>query len=373
MPRLFLLDGTALAYRSHFALGRSGLATADGRPTGATYGFTMTLRRILEEESPDLVAVALDPPGKTFRHEQFSEYKATRQKAPEEMVGQLDWIREVITAHGIPLYEVPGFEADDVIGTLARQGERAGYEVLIVTGDKDFMQLVGDSIRLYNVFRRDEGVVIQGVEEVREKFKTTPEHVVDVLALMGDSSDNVPGVKGIGEKGAVKLVEQFGSVDGILEHLDEVKGKTKDKLEADREMLLLSRELVTIHCDVPLERDVTSLAAPEPDTEKLIELFQRLQFVTLIERVAKESERAAPERDFQTITRRASSSGRWSKSCGPRVASPSTRRRRASSPSRRSSSGCPSRSTAVRGTCRATWTRRSSTAPRSSWRPSARS
>ncbi len=288
MPRLFLLDGTALAYRSHFALARSGLTTADGKPTGATYGFTMTLRRILEQEAPDKLAVALDAKGPTFRHERYEPYKATREKAPVEMVDQLPWIRETIEAHGVPLFEVEGFEADDVIGTLARQGEAAGYEVFIVTGDKDFMQLVSDRVKLYNVFKQDEDVVLQDVAAVEEKFGTTPEHVVDVLAIMGDSSDNVPGVKGIGEKGAIKLIAEFESVDGLLARLDEVKGKQKEKLEADREMLLLSRELVTIHTDVPLDRGLDDLPPPAPDAEKLVDLFRRLEFRTLIERVGRE-------------------------------------------------------------------------------------
>jgi DNA polymerase-1 len=303
MKRLFLLDGTALAYRSHFALTGSGLTTADGEPTGATYGFTMTLRRILEQEAPDLIAIALDPPGPTFRHERFAEYKATREKAPVEMVGQLPWIREMIEAYGIPLFEVPGYEADDVIGTLARQGEAAGLEVFIVTGDKDFMQLVSEQVKLYNVFRRDEDVVIQGLEEVREKFGTTPDHVVDVLAIMGDSSDNVPGVKGIGEKGALKLIGEFGSVAGLLERIEEVKGKQKDKLEADEANLLLSRELVTIDCAVPLDRDVSSLEPPVPDPEALVALYRKLEFRTLIDSVAGDQGATVrdEERDYRTV------------------------------------------------------------------------
>ncbi|MCH2106351.1 MAG: DNA polymerase I, partial [Planctomycetes bacterium] len=196
MPRVFLLDGTALAYRAHFAMFRSGLTNAEGRPTGATYGFTMTLRRILETESPEHIAVAFDPPGPTFRHKEFKEYKATREKMPEDLVGQLDDMREVVRAHGIPIFEVPGYEADDVLGTLTRQAEAAGAEVMLVTGDKDLMQLVGETTKLYNVFKPKVDLVIQGLEEVEEKFGTTPDHVIDVLAIMGDSSDNIPGVKG---------------------------------------------------------------------------------------------------------------------------------------------------------------------------------
>jgi len=303
MTRLFLFDGTALAFRSHFALERSGMRTPDGTPTGATYGFTTTLRKILEEEAPDLVAVALDAPGATFRHERYADYKATRERAPEEMIAQLDFIREVVRAHGLPLYEVPGFEADDVIGTLAVRGAEAGHEVLIVTGDKDFMQLVGERIRLFNVFKRGEtAAVTQGVEAVRDKFGTDPAHVVDVLAIMGDASDNVPGVKGIGEKGAIKLVGEYGSVDGILAHLDDLTPKMREKIEASRDLLLLSRELVTIDTEVPLDPPFETLGAPAPDPEQLVDLFQRLDFRSLLERVAERAdERPDERRDYLVI------------------------------------------------------------------------
>ncbi|MSR60852.1 MAG: DNA polymerase I [Planctomycetes bacterium] len=304
--RLFLLDGTALAYRAHFALVGSRLAKADGTPTGATYGFTMTLRRILEEEEPDLVAVALDAKGPTFRHERYPDYKATRERAPEEMVAQLGLIRRVIEAHGVPLFEVPGVEADDVIGTLAKQAERAGHEVFIVTGDKDFMQLVSEHVKLYNVFKQGEPPEIQGLGAVREKFGTDPAHVIDVLAIMGDSSDNVPGVHGIGPKGAIELIQQFGSVDGLLAHLPEVREKTRAKIEASREMLLLSRELVTIHTAVPLAEGLSALKRPAPDAQALIELFRELEFGTLLEKVASQTHvpsRSGP-RDYVTVTTR---------------------------------------------------------------------
>ena len=302
MARLFLLDGTALAYRSHFALARSGLTTLSGQPTGATYGFTMTLRRILDGEKPDRIAVALDPKGPTFRHEQFEEYKATREKAPEELIEQLDLIRAVVAAHGIPLFEVPGFEADDVIGTLAKQGEAAGYDVQIVTGDKDFMQLVSDKVQLYNVFKRGVDLEVQGVEAVEAKFGTTPEHVIDVLALMGDASDNVPGVKGIGEKGAIKLIQEFGSVPQLLERLDEVKGKNKEKIENDRERLLLSLDLVTIHTQVPLPMSVADLPEPAPDSQELADLFHKLDFRSLADKVRKASTKETVEIDREYVT-----------------------------------------------------------------------
>jgi DNA polymerase-1 len=300
MPRLFLLDGTALAYRSHFALMRSSLTTPEGTPCGATYGFALTLNKILESEQPDRVAIAFDPPGKTFRHRRYAEYKATREKAPEEMVEQLPWMRELVRALGLPLYEVKGYEADDVIGTLTLQAAEAGWEVFIVTGDKDFMQLVGPQVKLYNVFKQGEDLRIEAEQAVADKFGTTPDHVVDVLALMGDSSDNVPGVKGIGEKGAIKLIGQFGSLDALLERLDEVKGKAREHIERDREILELSRQLVTIATDVPLDPPFAELPAPQPDPRAQTELYQRLGFISLLKKIQSGPQQSA-ELDYRTV------------------------------------------------------------------------
>ena len=290
MARLFLFDGTAVAYRSHFAMMRSGLSAPDGRPTGATYGFTMALRRILREESPDLVAVALDAKGPTFRHERFAEYKAARERAPEEMIEQLQDIRAIVEAHGIRLFEIPGYEADDVIGTLATRAREAGHEVRIVTGDKDMMQLVSDEVRLHNIFKQGVDLVIEGPDEVAEKFGTTPEHVIDVLAIMGDASDNVPGVKGIGEKGAKKLITEFGSVPTLLERIEEVKGKTREKIEDDRANLELSLELVTIDTNVPLDPGLASVTGAEPDVPRLRTIFQDLDFRSLADEISGDVE-----------------------------------------------------------------------------------
>ncbi|MFN0008418.1 MAG: DNA polymerase I [Planctomycetota bacterium] len=300
MPRLFLLDGTALAYRSHFALQRSGLTTPEGRPSGATYGFTMTLRRILDMEKPDRVAVAFDPPGPTFRHKRYADYKATREKMPEELVDQLEPIRECVRAHGVPLFEVPGFEADDVIGTLATQAAEAGWEVMIVTGDKDFMQLVGEHVKLYNVFKTGVDLVIEGTEAVKEKFGTTPDRVIDVLAVMGDSSDNVPGVHGIGEKGAIKLIAEFGSVEGLIARLDEVKGKAQEHIRRDLEQLKLSRELVTIDRSVPLHSRFDAIPPVETDPKRLVHFFQSMGFQSLVKKVAEGSREAEP-RDYHLV------------------------------------------------------------------------
>ena len=301
MASVFLIDGSALAFRSHFAFSRTGLATADGRPTGATYGFTLALRQLLGDHAPDRIAVAFDHRSKTFRHEQYAEYKATRERAPEDLVEQLDGLRDVVRAHGITIYEVPGYEADDVIGTLARAGEAAGDDVFIVSGDKDFMQLVSDRIQLLNIFKQGEGPVVQGLEAVAEKFGTTPDHVIDVLAIMGDSSDNVPGVKGIGEKGAIKLIGDHGSVDGVLENLDSLTPKQREKIESDRDNLLLSRELVTIMTDVPLDPGYEGVTAPDPDDDRLRELFAGFEFKSLLTQLDAGAEATETERDYVTI------------------------------------------------------------------------
>lgn len=303
MKRLFLLDGTALAYRAHFAMARSGLTTTDGRPTGATYGFTMTLRRIIEQEKPDLIAVAFDPPGPTFRHKQFKDYKATRERMPEDLITQLDDMREMVRAHGVAIFERPGFEADDVIGTLSKQAEARGDEVMLVTGDKDLMQLVSDRVKLYNVFKPKIDLVIEGLEAVEAKFGTTPEHVIDVLAIMGDSSDNIPGVKGIGEKGAAKLIQQFGSVAGVLEHLDEVKGKAREHIERDREQLLMSLDLVTIDTEVELDPGLECVGPADPQSDELLALMHRLDFQSLAAKVAggPSAKPTKMKRDYVTV------------------------------------------------------------------------
>ncbi|MDP6540524.1 MAG: DNA polymerase I [Planctomycetota bacterium] len=298
--RLFLLDGTALAYRAHFAMARSGLTTREGRPTGASSGFTMTLRRLLAEERPERIAVAFDPPGKTFRHEQFADYKATRQRMPEELVDQLDDVRAIVRGHGIPIFEVPGYEADDVIGTLATDAEARGWEVMLVSGDKDFMQLVSERVKIYNVFKPGIDLLIEDADAVREKFGCDPAHVIDVLAIMGDASDNVPGVKGIGEKGAIKLIERFGSVAGVLDGIDEIKGKAREHIERDREQLEMSLDLVTIRRDVPLDPGLDAVDAPEPDSERLRVLFGDLDFQSLVQRVTRGEQPSLP-RDYVTV------------------------------------------------------------------------
>ncbi len=290
--QLFLIDGTALAYRAHFALGRAGLRTPGGRPTGAVYGFIRMLRALLRAEDPARVAVALDPRTPTFRHGLYPEYKATRQKMPDELREQLPVIRDFLTAAGIPVLEVDGFEADDVIGTLAARGAREGFRSVLVTGDKDFMQLVDGGIRLYDPTRPGDEAW-SGPEEVRRRFGVGPDRVTDILGLMGDASDNIPGVPGVGEKTAAELVQTFGSLEGALDRAEDVKrGKIRDALIAHRDQALLSKRLATIRTDVPLDVGPADLLRRPEDRPRLVALFRELDFRTL---VAEMEGTAAPE------------------------------------------------------------------------------
>ena len=284
--RLFLIDGSALAYRSYFAFVRTPLINSKGMNTGAIYGFAAAMLRLIEEEAPDRLAVVFDSPKPTFRHAKFADYKATREKMPDEMAEQLPLIDEVVEALGIPMLREDGYEADDVIGTLAKRAEAAGWECLIVTGDKDFMQLVSDRVRLYDVMKKGATTIVDAAG-VEAKFGVPPSQVIDVLGLMGDSSDNIPGVHGIGEKTAAKLVQQFGSLEAALEHAAEVKGKkAREGLLHGREVAVLSKELVTLDTDVPVAFSPAAFGRHEPDAERLVQLFQQLEFPSLLERLS---------------------------------------------------------------------------------------
>ena len=291
--RLFLIDGTALAYRSFFAFqgtGRAPLTTAAGHPTAATYGFCMTLRALLEREKPDAIAISFDGPRSDLvRTQIYADYKSTRSKMPDEMRLQLDDILEATAGFGIPIVESETHEADDVIGTLAVRGRDAGMEVFIVTGDKDFLQIVGDHVKLWNLRSSTSKPEIIDAASAQAKWGVPTSAMVDLLALMGDTSDNVPGVPKVGEKTAVELLQQFGSLDAILARTAEVKkASIRQSLEENREMALLSQQLVTLQLDVPLQVDVTELPPPAPDPEKLRPLFQRLEFKNLLGQLASQ-------------------------------------------------------------------------------------
>ncbi|RMF67868.1 MAG: DNA polymerase I, partial [Calditrichaeota bacterium] len=276
--KLFLIDGSAIAYRSYFAFIRNPLTNSRGENTSAIFGFLRFLLMILDNEKPDYIAVVFDPPGPTFRHEQFKAYKATRQKMPDDMRDQVPRIHETVKALNIPLLEVPGYEADDVIGTLAKSAQKKGFETYLVSGDKDFMQLVGDGIKLYNPKRAGEEVEVLDAHGVEEKIGLPPARVVDYLGLMGDTSDNIPGVKGIGDKTAVKLIREFGSLEAVLDNAERVpRANVRQNLMQFRDDALLSKRLVTIRTDVPLDVEVESLVRREPDNEALVKLLRELE------------------------------------------------------------------------------------------------
>ena len=296
MTRTFLLDGTALAYRAFFAFSSrsGGLTTHDGHPTSATFGFTLTLRALLNKEHPDHIAVAFDGPiEKLERVAIYPEYKATREKAPEELVMQFQDCRDIVEAYGIPILELPGQEADDVIGTMTLRCRDQGDEVFIMTGDKDFMQLIDDGhVRMYDIVTRGETTSrIIGPAEVVEKFGVQPEQIIDLLALMGDSSDNVPGVRGIGPKKAATLLKKYGTLDKILETAPSMKpSKLRDSLIQEKDMALLSRRLVTIRTDLDIPCDSKDLVLSPPDQDRLLALYERLEFHRFIDEIKKEKQ-----------------------------------------------------------------------------------
>ena len=291
---LYLIDGYALIYRAFFAMIGRPLTTSRGENTSAAWGVANFLFRLLDERHPRYAAWVNDR-GTSFRHETFPEYKATREKLDAELQEDfdrsVDRIREILDAFGIPLVEVEGYEADDVIGTLAEKAKSAGIPSVIVSGDKDFYQLISPSVCLLNPGRGGPAAVeevVVNIENASERLGVPPERVVDYLALVGDSSDNVPGVKGVGDKTARTLIETYGSLDRILEHAEEVKAKrAREALIAYRDNALLSRELVTIRRDVPVELELNRLELQEPDRERLARIFNELEFNTLVAKLGQ--------------------------------------------------------------------------------------
>jgi DNA polymerase-1 len=284
--RLFLLDGMALIYRAHFALIARPIFNSKGVNTSALYGFTQTLLDILAKQQPTHLAVALDTDAPTPRHTAYPEYKATRQAMPEDLSAALPHVRRMLEAFRIPLLECDGYEADDLIGTLARRAEKENFQTYMVTPDKDFGQLVDANTFLYKPSRMGDGIEILGIPEICKRWSIQrTEQVVDVLALMGDSSDNIPGVPSIGEKTAIKLISEFGSVENLLANTANLKGKLKETLETNREIALLSKKLVTIICDAPCPCDLEELKLRPPDEEKLKGMFVEFEFNSIGKRL----------------------------------------------------------------------------------------
>ena len=284
-PRLFLLDGAAVAYRSYFAFIKNPLTNSKGLNTSAVFGFLNILFSLLEKEKPDYFAVIFDSREPTFRHKRYKEYKATREKMPDDMAESLPYIDKAVKALNIPTLVLPGFEADDIIGTLVKRAQKEGMQSFIVSGDKDFMQLIGPDVKMYNPKRPDD-MVVMDEKDVLEKFGVAPDRVIDVLALMGDASDNVPGVPGVGEKTATALIQEYGSLDNLLDNADKItKPKLRESLLKNRPLAELSKELVTIHCEVPTPERPEELVCGKPDMEQLKEIFRELEFQRMIGRV----------------------------------------------------------------------------------------
>lgn len=299
--KLFLLDAYALIYRAYFAFIKNPRINSKGLNTSAMFGFTNTLLEVINKQQPTHLVVVFDPPGDaTFRHEEFPEYKAQREAMPEDLRLSIPYIKRLIEGFNIPGLVVSGFEADDVIGTLALKASKSGFVTYMMTPDKDYAQLVSENVFMYKPARMGNGAEVLGVAEVCEKFEIEhPSQVIDILGLWGDSVDNIPGVPGVGEKTAKKLIGQYGSVEGLLEHTHELKGKMKEKVEANREQAILSKYLATIVTDVPVEFNETDFKLEEPNEEALRELFAELEFRNFATKIFGDSGPAAPAKGNQ--------------------------------------------------------------------------
>ncbi|MCL6517649.1 DNA polymerase I [Alicyclobacillus sp.] len=285
-PKLVLIDGNSIAYRAFFAL--PALSNAEGQFTNAVFGFTQMLLKLLQDESPTHIAVAFDAGKETFRHGMYESYKGTREKTPGELSEQFPLLREVLHAFSIPALEVPNYEADDIIGTLSKRAEEAGVETLIVSGDKDLLQLVSDRVHAALTRKGITEVDRYNPDAVQDRFGLTPSQIIDLKGLMGDTSDNIPGIPGVGEKTAVKLLQAYGSVEEVLAHAAEVSGaKLRERLETYAEQALLSKRLATIHRDAPLEASIEDLAYHGYDPGEVRRVFQRLGFRSLIDKIPR--------------------------------------------------------------------------------------
>ena len=294
MEKLFLLDAYALIYRAYYAFIKNPRINSKGFNTSAILGFVNTLEEVLRKENPTHIGIAFDPSGPTFRHEAYEAYKAQREETPEAIRQSVPVIKDIIRAYHIPILEIAGYEADDVIGTLATEAGKRGINTYMMTPDKDYGQLVSEHVFMYRPKYGDKDFEVMGVEEVKAKFDIqSPLQVIDMLGLMGDTADNIPGCPGVGEKTAQKLIAQFGSIENLLAHTDELKGAIKKKVEENKEQITFSKFLATIKTDVPIALDMEVLKREEPDEEELRRLFEMLEFRSLIDRVIK-TEKKAP-------------------------------------------------------------------------------
>ena len=299
MNKLFLFDAYALIYRAYYAFIKNPRRNSKGLNTSAIMGFINTLNEVQTKEKPTHIGVAFDPSGPTFRHIEYPEYKAQREACPEDIKAAVPIIKEVLDAYHIPVLEVAGYEADDVIGTIATKAGKAGVETYMLTPDKDYGQLVTDNVYMYRP-RHDGGYEVMNPESVITKYGLdNTSQVIDLLGLMGDSSDNIPGCPGVGEKTAVKLIKEFGNIDTLLQNTDKLKGALKKKVEENGELIRMSRYLATIRTDAPIELDLKSLEVVEPDNEKLEKLFEELEFKTFAKRILKKDKQEPKKQNLQ--------------------------------------------------------------------------
>ncbi|MFR2069009.1 MAG: DNA polymerase I [Bacteroides nordii] len=293
--KLFFLDAYALIYRAYYAFIKNPRINSKGFNTSAILGFVNTLEDVLKKENPTHIGVAFDPSGPTFRHEAYEQYKAQREETPEAIRLSVPIIKDIIRAYRIPILEVAGYEADDVIGTLATKAGQQGITTYMMTPDKDYGQLVTEHVFMYRPKYGDKEFEVMGIEQVKAKFDIqSPSQVIDMLGLMGDASDNIPGCPGVGEKTAQKLITEFGNIENLLEHTDQLKGALKTKVETNREMITFSKFLATIKTDVPIELDMSALVREQPDEEALRKIFEELEFRTLMERIFKKESQPLP-------------------------------------------------------------------------------
>ncbi|MFA5389567.1 MAG: DNA polymerase I [Candidatus Omnitrophota bacterium] len=296
--KLFLIDGNSYCYRAFYAIRE--LRNSKGMPTNAVYGFILMLKKLLEKEKPAYIGVAFDLKGPTFRHEQFEDYKSHRKPMPDDLVSQMGLIKETVSAYNIPIFEKQGFEADDILATIAKKMSSHGIEVYIVTGDKDMLQIVDKNIKVYST-RKDD--MIYDIETVKEKFSgLSPENIVDFIALAGDPTDNIPGVRGIGEKTAIELIREFGGLDSLYKNIDKVKSEPRKKMLFEQEeSARMSRELATVDKDVPIEINADDLRVKAPDSEKLLEIFKELEFKAFAREIASNNSEIHKKADYKTI------------------------------------------------------------------------
>jgi len=295
--RLFLIDGNSFCYRAYYAI--RSLANSKGQPTNAVYGFIAMLNKIIKDEKPDFLGVAFDLKGPTFRHKKFEDYKAARKPMPDDLVVQLPVIKEILGAYKIAIFELQGYEADDILATLAKKASGESVDTFIVTGDKDALQLVGPHVKVYNTNK--EGLIFDS-DKVKERFQVGPDKIIDLIALMGDSSDNIPGVTGIGEKTAIQLISEFGSFEKLFKNLDKIKSESKrELLKKYEKQAQMSRELAMLDYKVPINTDLEKMKTKDPDKKKLIEFFKALEFRSLLNELI---ERKALEAEYVLIRER---------------------------------------------------------------------